>query len=105
MVHGLSTLAKINDLAAVNKLAKGNYQRLPAQFGIINSVASDCEGYRLFKYPAIAGRMKLSSQEHTGEFVFVECSQKSIDLIGKGEFKNAFDAWADEHCKVLCSVA
>ncbi len=104
MVHELQSLRKIKGLASVNELAKGNYQHLPMQVGIINSITSDCGEYRLFRYPSVRGCMKLYTQQEKGQFVFVECSQNSIDLLGKGEYENNFDLWADQQCWVLCEV-
>lgn len=92
------------DLDYVNLLAIGMYRELPAFVGVINCVESKCDCWKLFLYPAREGRMVKASEKETG-FVYVECRSDDTDLIGKDQYYNNFDHWAEDCCRIVCGFA
>lgn len=92
-------------LSPFNDLTEGHYESLPQQVGTINSVLSTCGEYRVFKYPSKYGKM-ITHEETAifGDFVFVECSVASLELVGVGQYKDNFDLWAKHHCEVICEA-
>lgn len=114
MVHGINTLAKVNDLAVINAKIKDFgmdvvFHQLPpgSLHGILHSVLSPCKTKRLFRYTAIDGRMKRYGESDRGEFVYVVVDDCWVSEIGKGQYSGkdrGFDGWADDHCTVICPV-
>ncbi len=94
MVHGINTLAKVNDLAVINAKSGVTFHQLPRLIGILHAVKSSCGSKLLFKYPACAGRMARYGQQERGEFVFVVVDAVRFEAIGVGKYLGNFDGWA-----------
>jgi hypothetical protein len=109
MVHGLPTSARLNELATIKQLSGLTFERLPELHGWIHGVESSCESHWLFRYPAVGCRLarfdEIDSAKADGCWVWVVCDAYSVELIGKGQYHDDWDSWAEDHCTVLCNVS